>query len=547
MCPTLRVVIACASFFAYPLLCVGADLRAGELAYDRGDYATALKEWLPIAEQGGPNLHSLPDLYFLIGATYAHEGATQNYTEAARWYRKASEQGHRKAQYWLGVALETGVGIPQDYKEALKWYRNAADQGFADAQYAMGRMYANGSGLRQNYVEAAQWYLQAAAQNHVGSQNALCGMYLLGRGVRQDYSEAASWCKKSANQGDPDAQTILAGFYAIGKGVPQDYVLALMWVLIAEPNGGQKAIDVRKGIESVASQDQISLAQELARKWQPPAANSQPSANSGIASIRSSGDPSIAEGGRQVSPQFEKLRKYLDAEMLDDAIREIQRLAEANEFDPELHFALGEVYFRKGNFEEAIRQFTTSKKLDGHMWQATERLADSNLRVWETGKDQTSRIAACSLYEEIEHFDGSHATISAFSQSNDLAKAKVRASETARRLESPEGLWATENGDQYSLYRKDSTWHLSGPMLLATLEESAGGLLIGHGSNSVRSCVLDLNIVVRLSDCATSMSVEGIFLQIVGAVDKDELRACTYLLGGTTGMKMIEFKTRRLK
>jgi hypothetical protein len=43
------------------------------------------------------------------------------------------------------------------------------------------------------------------------------------------------------------------------------------------------------------------------------------------------------------------------------------------------------------------------------------------------------------------------------------------------------------------------------------------------------------------------MSVEGIFLRIVGAADKDDLRACTYLLGGTTGMKMIEFKTRRLR
>ena len=29
---------------------VAADRQAGEKAYDRGDYATALKEWRPLAE-----------------------------------------------------------------------------------------------------------------------------------------------------------------------------------------------------------------------------------------------------------------------------------------------------------------------------------------------------------------------------------------------------------------------------------------------------------------------------------------------------------------
>ena len=31
---------------------VAADFRAGVEAYQRGDYATAYKEWLPLAEQG---------------------------------------------------------------------------------------------------------------------------------------------------------------------------------------------------------------------------------------------------------------------------------------------------------------------------------------------------------------------------------------------------------------------------------------------------------------------------------------------------------------
>ena len=35
-----------------------ADFKAGEKAYDRGDYATALREWQPLAKQGQAVAHS---------------------------------------------------------------------------------------------------------------------------------------------------------------------------------------------------------------------------------------------------------------------------------------------------------------------------------------------------------------------------------------------------------------------------------------------------------------------------------------------------------
>ena len=36
----------------------GADLQKGVTAYDNGDYATALKEWMPLAEQGDGDAQS---------------------------------------------------------------------------------------------------------------------------------------------------------------------------------------------------------------------------------------------------------------------------------------------------------------------------------------------------------------------------------------------------------------------------------------------------------------------------------------------------------
>jgi len=48
--------------------------------------------------------------------------------------------------------------VPQDYAEAAKWYRKAAEQGDANAQSNLGIMYAKGQGLPQNYVLAHMWY-----------------------------------------------------------------------------------------------------------------------------------------------------------------------------------------------------------------------------------------------------------------------------------------------------------------------------------------------------------------------------------------------------
>ena len=55
------------------------DFQKGFAAYEAGDFATALQEWTPLAEQGNVS-----------------------------------------AQYNLGTLYDSGKGAPQDYKEAVK-------------------------------------------------------------------------------------------------------------------------------------------------------------------------------------------------------------------------------------------------------------------------------------------------------------------------------------------------------------------------------------------------------------------------------------------
>ena len=106
----------------------GAHLHDVDAAYARGEYATAARLLMPLAESGHATAQKL------LGFFYQHgQGVPQNYVEAAKWYRYAAEQGDADAQRNLGSLYYYGHGVPQDYKEAARFFRIAAEQGDADA------------------------------------------------------------------------------------------------------------------------------------------------------------------------------------------------------------------------------------------------------------------------------------------------------------------------------------------------------------------------------------------------------------------------------
>ena len=64
---------------------------------------------------------------------YNGKGVAQDYKEAAKWNRKAAEQGHAIAQYNLGLMYKMGQGVVQDYKSAHMWFNIAAANGYSGA------------------------------------------------------------------------------------------------------------------------------------------------------------------------------------------------------------------------------------------------------------------------------------------------------------------------------------------------------------------------------------------------------------------------------
>lgn len=135
-----------------------ADFKAGEDAYHRGDYVTAMRELRPLAEQG------LAAAQFNLGLLYGNgQGVPKDDVQARQWYEKAAAQGRADAQVNLGILHDYGRGVPQDYKKAVYWYRLSAKQGNDLAQRQLGLMYEHGDGVPQDYVQAYMWYSLGAA------------------------------------------------------------------------------------------------------------------------------------------------------------------------------------------------------------------------------------------------------------------------------------------------------------------------------------------------------------------------------------------------
>ena len=207
---------------------------------------------------------------YRLGRRYDRgSGVRQNFSKAARWYRKAAQLGHANAQerlsimhslglglredpaeadYWLCKAAEqydadalcrlakmceSRKGVPKDKCKAARLFRKAAEQGHDEAQYRLAKMYRSGKGLPKDKGEAARWFRKAAEQGHDEAQYRLAKMYRSGKGLPKDKGEAARWFRKAAEEGHAGAQYSLGEMYDKGDGVPEDKVEAARWYIEA--------------------------------------------------------------------------------------------------------------------------------------------------------------------------------------------------------------------------------------------------------------------------------------------------------------------------
>jgi TPR repeat protein len=202
---------------------------------------------------------------FLLGRRYARgEDVAKDLAEAARWYRKAADQNHPKAQNSLAICYTEGYGVPKDPVEAAKWWRKAADQNHPGAQYALGVCYARGRGVAKDPVEAVKWFRKAAEQNETLAQIGLGYCYEDGEGVAKDLAEAAKWYRKAAEQNDAIGQMNLGRCYMGAGGVTKDVVEAYKWFLLASAQGEESSKKLMAVLEKQMSPDQLDEARKRA-------------------------------------------------------------------------------------------------------------------------------------------------------------------------------------------------------------------------------------------------------------------------------------------
>lgn len=94
----------------------------------------------------------------------ASEAMKRNdYATALKLFRSLAEQGYPDAQFQLGFLYRTGWGVPKEYSEAFRWFERAADQGHVYARSNLGFMYRDGEGVQQDFVQAHKWFKLASA------------------------------------------------------------------------------------------------------------------------------------------------------------------------------------------------------------------------------------------------------------------------------------------------------------------------------------------------------------------------------------------------
>lgn len=170
-----------------------------------------------------------------------YNGKSQNYAEAAKWYRKAAEQGDQLAQYNLGIMYSQGQGVTTDINQAATWYLKSAQNGYSAAQYNLGSIcYAN-----KDFTEALKWFHKAADQGEVSAMYNLGIMYADGEGVKQNTKESIKWLQKAAESGHVNAQYNLGTTYLEGApGQKRDLKQARIWMMRAAAQGDEDAKDL---------------------------------------------------------------------------------------------------------------------------------------------------------------------------------------------------------------------------------------------------------------------------------------------------------------
>lgn len=200
----------------------------------------AIHWYKKIIEVEPDNLNTL----YSLGWAYMKK---EDYTQAMRWYRVASDKGSIEAQSAIAWLYRQGLGVPQDKVKSVELYLRAAEKGDSNAMINLAKAYLNGEGIDKNVEKAMGLYHKAADAGNATAQGYLGYLYVMGEVqgyvFGRNYEKALIYIKQGAAQQDSLSQYLMGWMYHQGEGLRRDFVKAMEWYKKAAAQNMPNAIN----------------------------------------------------------------------------------------------------------------------------------------------------------------------------------------------------------------------------------------------------------------------------------------------------------------
>ena len=178
---------------------------------------------LALAEEGDAEAQFEVGLEF-----YAGGDVDKDYAEAARWYKRAAEQGYVLAHNALGWMAFRGQGMPEDGLKAFHWFEYAAERGINPSRIGLGYLYEREMlawGCRE---DAKKWFLRAVDAGGYWGYECMGRYYHFG--PEEERHKAVRWYTEGYKLGCPESAFRLGKMYLEGDGVDCDIDEAEKWL-----------------------------------------------------------------------------------------------------------------------------------------------------------------------------------------------------------------------------------------------------------------------------------------------------------------------------
>lgn len=165
--------------------------------------AKIAKEWLErAAEKQDPVAH------YLLGRLSSDAGPT-DLDKARNSFRIAAMAGHREAQFALATVMANSVA-EADRKEAADWFARADETGHKAAANRLGELYRDGADALRQPEQARSIFRRAAERGDANAMYNLAYMQNMGLGGPRDTTDALKWYTRAAEGGHEKALEMVA-------------------------------------------------------------------------------------------------------------------------------------------------------------------------------------------------------------------------------------------------------------------------------------------------------------------------------------------------